>query len=73
MQGRGGPMGPNCTPAPLQILEQCGQRGLTTRVSARARSPQDKLANCAADCADEYRQQVPKLQKDIIERLKTIA
>lgn len=33
---------------------------------------QDKLANCAADCAQEYEKKIPKLQQDIAERLKTI-
>ena len=27
------------------------------------------LANCAADCAVEYEKQVPKLQKDVVQRL----
>jgi 5'-deoxynucleotidase YfbR-like HD superfamily hydrolase len=31
---------------------------------------QDKLASCAADCAQEYERQVPKLQAAIVERLK---
>lgn len=33
---------------------------------------QDKLAECAADCAQEYERQIPKLQRDIVDRLKTI-
>ena len=33
---------------------------------------QDKLANCAADCAAEYERQIPKLQRGISDRLSSI-
>ncbi|GAB4819062.1 hypothetical protein N2152v2_006108 [Parachlorella kessleri] len=33
---------------------------------------QDKLANCFADCAEEYTRQIPRLERDITDRLKTI-
>jgi hypothetical protein len=31
---------------------------------------QDKLAQCAARCADEYEKKVPSMQRIIVERLK---
>lgn len=33
---------------------------------------QDKLANCAANCAEEYERQIPKVQKDLTALLKRI-
>lgn len=33
---------------------------------------QDYLANCAADCAQDYEKQIPKLQSQIVDRLKQI-
>ena len=30
---------------------------------------QDKLANCAADCAVEYERQIPKMQRGLVDRL----
>lgn len=33
---------------------------------------QDKLANCAADCAVEYEKLIPKLQANIIDRFKQL-
>lgn len=33
---------------------------------------QDFLANCAADCAQEYERQIPKLQAQIADRLKQV-
>ena len=34
---------------------------------------QDSLAHCAANCAQEYEKQIPKLQSSIIEKLKANA
>lgn len=34
---------------------------------------QDSLANCAANCAQEYEKQIPKLQSSIIEKLNANA
>ena len=64
-------------PAPaLPMVQRCqdkAQELLSPQPSDKdiARA-QDALASCAADCATEYQKQIPKLQADVVERLKQI-
>jgi len=61
-------------------LQRCVQRCQDKAQELLPPKPSDKdvakaqgvLANCAADCAQEYERQVPKLQANIIERLKQL-
>ena len=52
-----------CYPAPASVDVPAGLRP----------SPmQGLLANCAADCAQEYEKQVPKLKGDLVARFKQL-
>ena len=61
-------------------LQRCVQRCQDTAQELLPAKPsekdiakaQDKLASCAADCAQEYERQVPKLQASLVERLKQL-
>ncbi|KAL6780528.1 hypothetical protein F751_1365 [Auxenochlorella protothecoides] len=54
----------------VQRCQDAAQESLPIKPSEKdiARA-QDKLANCAADCAQEYERQIPKLEKSIVEQL----
>jgi hypothetical protein len=57
----------------VQRCQDKAQENLPASPSERdIRKAQDLLANCAADCAQEYERQMPKLQKTIVDRLKQI-
>lgn len=59
-------------------LQRCVQRCQDSAQESLPVSPSDKdvakaqtkLAECAANCAQEYERQIPKLQSSIIERLR---
>lgn len=57
----------------VQRCQDKAQEGLSTSPTERdVEKAQVKLAECAADCAQEYERQIPKLQKDIIEKFKRV-
>lgn len=55
----------------IQRCQDSAQESLPVNPSDKdVAKAQDKLANCAAACAQEYEKQIPKLQASIIDKLK---
>ena len=57
----------------MQRCQDKAQETLSAAPSAKdIEKAQGMLASCAADCAQEYERQVPKLQKDIQQRISQL-
>jgi hypothetical protein len=61
-------------------LQRCVQRCQDAAQESLPVSPSDKditkaqeaLANCAANCAEEYEKQIPKLQATLVDKLRQV-
>ena len=57
----------------MQRCQDKAQEGLSLEPTEKEiEKAQSKLAECAADCAQEYAKQVPKMQKDIVAQLHAL-